>query len=63
MESYGTVNKDSISLKLLLEQGGHSKSTFVEEGRGAHWKVNKNEHGKGGTLFEVSGMKKTLHFV
>ena len=28
---------------------GHSKSTFVEEGRGVgHWKANKNEQGEWG---------------
>ena len=27
--------------------GGHSKSTFVEEGRGSHWKANNTEQGEG----------------
>ena len=27
---------------------GHSKSIFIEEGRGVHWKASKNKQGEGG---------------
>ena len=37
---------DFLNLRKFLV-GGHLKSTFVEEGRGSHWKANKNEQGKG----------------
>ena len=36
-----------MTLKEYLLLWGHSKSTFVEEGRG-HWKANKSKQGEGG---------------
>ena len=43
---------------------GHSKSTFIEEGKEGHWKANKNKQGEGSPSVCVRSpfLKKMLKF-